>query len=365
VAFFTGPIAATTIPTLLESLQGFLTTAGAGNPGWTNEAAGGATEAGVDTTNGEWAVSKDGTGTHYVQIAGQWDPASPEYLGLYHYYDTGGAGSYVDGNSPWGQTNDSGNGYSGGTITNNNLDNERYVLLTADPIRYWCFTDDQTGEPYAHIVVETGTGVYVHFGFGVLDKFNDWTGGEYCYGHRVGAGQHMSSSDTSLMFDARLNGTGDQDFACTMRIEGMTDTPASGRWGVAVADGQGTTQLGTDSAAVDRIHLVGGVRGGMHNFAFGTLPGTISTGYVTSAPVVVYHIDRNVSGSSATYVNSFAPLGAMKDVRTLNIENFEPGDVVTIGSDDWYIFPWSRKSPDATTSNGYSGYAGVMYKANT
>jgi hypothetical protein len=177
---FTGPVAVTTMATFLESLQGFLTTGGAGNPGWTDENAGGGTYLGVDTTNGEWAVSKSAGGTNYIQVAGQWATGSPQFLGLYQYYNTGGPGSYVDGSRPWGQSNDSGNGYSGGTITNANLDDERYVLIGNSPIRYWCFT----GDTYAHVVVETSSGVYVHFGFGLLDKFNDWTGGEYCYGHR-------------------------------------------------------------------------------------------------------------------------------------------------------------------------------------
>lgn len=364
MAFFQGPITVSSLSGFLESLQSFLTNGTAGNPGWTDENAGGATHNGVDTTNGEWAVSKDGSGSHAVQIAGQWDTSSPDYLALYQYYDSGGAGSYVDGSSPWGQTNDSGNGYDGGTITNANLDNERYVRITATPERYWVFTDDQSGEPHCYVVVETDVGRYVHFGFGILDKFNDWTGGEFCYGHRDGAGQRAGSADTSWALDAFLNGTNDQNFAATMRLEGMDDSPVSGKWAVFLNDSQSSAQLGTDSAAVDRLHCVGGVRAGAHAYMFGTQPGAIGTGYVPSAPIVAYHLDRNVGGGSS-YAGAWSPLGAMKDVRTLNIKNFEAGDIITIGSDDWYVFPWSKKADDDTSSSNTSGYAGVMYKANT
>lgn len=346
--------------TFLESLQGFLTTGGAGNPGWTDEAAGGSTYAGVDTTNGQWAISKAGAGSEVVQIAGQWLVGTPLNLALYQYYNAAGVGNYVDGSLPWGQTNDSGNGYSGGTITNANLDNERHAVIGNSPIRYWCFTGDSP--TYAYVVVEVSAGNYQHFGFGVLDKFNDWTGGEFCFANKNGTGALITGVNSHFFMDGRAAGTNEQNFAATVRIEGMTDTPASGRWGVTISDAQSSAQLGVDSAAVARLHLVGGYRAGTHFNRFACQPGTISSSLVPSSPIVIYHFDRNVSGSS-TFTNSWAPLGVMPGIRGLSIQNFEAGDTVTIGSDTWYLFPTYRKY--TTTTNGTTSYAGVMYKANT
>lgn len=354
-----GPITVSSMATFLESLQAFLTTAGAGNPGWTDEAAGGGTHTGVDTTNGQWAVSKAGAaGTDTIQIAGKWNTSSPDYLALYQYFDSAGVGNYNDGVEPGLQTNDSGNGYNGGTYTNANLDNERYVRIGNTPIRYWVFT----GDIYVYVVVETSANTFVHFGFGQLDKFNDWTGGEFLYGHRIPAtGSHVTSADTSWLLDGFLNGTGDQLFAATVHIEGMTDSPASGKWGVSMVDGQGASVLGQDTAGIDRIHIIGGFRCGSHARFFGTQPGATSSGLVPSYPLVIYHIDRDISGTS-TFTNSWAPLGAMPEVRGVSVQNYEAGDTIVIGSDTWYVFPMSTKY--VSTIIGTSGYVGVMYKAN-
>lgn len=361
MALFTGPVSVSSMVTFLESLQGFLTTGGAGNPGWTDEAAGGATYTGVDTTNGQWAVSKS-EGSNHVQIAGQWLPATPLNLALYQYFNAAGAGSYVDGSNPWGQTNDSGNGYSGGTITNANLDDERHVVIGNTPIRYWCFTGDNP--VYAYVVVETSSGVYVHFGFGLLEKYNDWTGGEFLYGHKSGGGQVITATASNFFLDGRASGTNEQNFGATVRIESVSDSPASGKWGVVMSDSQSSAQLGVDGASVARLHIVGGYRAGTHFNRFACQPGTISSAIVPSSPIVIYHFDRNVSGSSS-FTNSWAPLGAMPGIRGLSIENFAPGDIVTIGSDDWYLFPTLTKYSGTGVITNTTGYAGVMYKANT
>jgi hypothetical protein len=347
----------------MQKLDTFLTTGGAGNPGWTAEDADGSGNS-LDTTNGVWAISKAGSGSQLVQIAAQWDTGTPDNLGLYQYYDSSGVGNYVRANNPWGQIKDSGNGYAG--TSNSNLDDERHAPIENSPLQYWAFT----GDTYAHIVVEIASGEYVHFGFGILDMFNDWTGGEYCYGQRFqgGVGTDVALQDKSThLLDATCKGTSSPDMAqqaATLRCEGMTDSPAGGLWAVCMGN-QGASDLGNDrqSTPKGRIHVSGGFRAHSHALMFGSFAGTITQGLIPTYPIVAYHWDRDISGSS-TMVDSIAPLGAMKDVRGINIRNFNGGDEVTIGSDTWVVFPSLKKGESGGLTNT-TGYQGIMYKKST
>jgi hypothetical protein len=62
----------------------------------------------------------------------------------------------------------------------------------------------------------------------------------------------------------------------------------------------------------------------------------------------------------------FVLLGQPKDVRRVSMRNNQPGDIITIGSDEWLVFPWTTRSTttnDATTDK--SGYYGFAYRKNT
>ena len=51
-------------------------------------------------------------------------------------------------------------------------------------------------------------------------------------------------------------------------------------------------------------------------------------------------------------------LGYMEHIRFVRVDNYEIGDIITLGSDKWKVFPWSKK--DSTYRNGpgnsLSGY---------
>lgn len=348
---------------LLTKLDTFLTTGGAGNPGWTAEDTDGLGNS-LNTTTGVWAISKAGTGSDVVQIAAQYDAGGTEgRFGLYQYYDSSGTGSYVRADDPWGQVGDSGNGYAG--TTNSALAGARHVTIGLSPIQYWCFT----GDTYVHVVVEVAVGEFVHFGFGILDKFNDWDGGEYCYGYRYddgGTSNVAIRDDTTTLLDGNAkDDVEDMELqAATMRLEGMTDSPSGGLWAVCMGN-QASGSLGNDrqSTPKARIHVSGGFRAGSHATMFGSFGGLITQGLIPTYPIVVYHWDRDISGSS-TMSGSIAPLGAMKDVRGVSLHNFAARDEVTIGSDDWVIFP-ARKRDDGGDLEDSTGYQGICYKKST
>ncbi len=51
-------------------------------------------------------------------------------------------------------------------------------------------------------------------------------------------------------------------------------------------------------------------------------------------------------------------LGRVAHFRLMRIDNYAPGDIITIGSDKYKVFPWLRKTTETTTSNS-SGVWGV------
>jgi len=346
----------TDLADLISKLNTFLTTGGGGNPGWTADR--------HVPASGEWAISKNDGGSNDVEVAFQWDTATPDNLGIYQYRSGSGAGNYNTGVAPYAQANDSGNGAA--STSNATLETARYVEITNTPTQYWCFT----GDTYAHIVIELSGGAdYRHFGFGVLDKINDWTGGEYCYGWKF-----LSSPTTDVAIQARSTmlldglcaGTSPdamQNFCATMHIEGMTDTPTSGLWGVFMGN-QGSANLGNDrqSTPRGRIHLTHGFRNGIWAKGFGDFIGTQNMGYVPTYPITITHWDRDISGSSSQADSLSPPLGSMKDVRGVSLENFSAKETVTISGDTWHIFPSAKRY--SGTLQGTTGYQGIMYKEN-
>jgi len=353
---------------LLTKLDTFLTTAGAGNPAWTAENVDGGGNS-LDTATGRWAISKSNSDDS-CEVAFQWDTASPNALGVYQYLSGSGPGNYNNANAPWAQTDDSGNGAA--SSSDATLLTSRHVPIGNSPLQYWAFTGDTaSSEVYAHIVVETSLDVFVHFGFGIANKFNDWTGGAYAYGYRVNNSSNNAVAvnvESTLLLDGLCNGVApgpDMQFhGATMHIEGMTDSPVGGKWGVCMGN-QSPSSFGQDrqTVPVDRIHVMGGCRGGPSATTFGQFLGTLSQGLVPGYPMVQWHFDRDISTTSAQ-PGSVACISQMRDVRGISIANFQARDQITIGSDTWHVFPSGKRWPDTGSLNNTTGYQGLMYKEN-
>jgi hypothetical protein len=341
----------TTLSDFITKLYAFLTTGGAGNPGWTADR--------LAAGSGEMAVSKDDGAGEAVEVAFQWDTGSPNALGIYQYHSALGAGNYVPGSLPYGQIGDSGNGAA--STSDSVLDNLRNVLLTSSPLQYWCFT----GDTWAYVVVQTSSTSYVHFGFGVLDKFNDWAGGAFAYGQRT---QGSFSSDTAvregstnLLDGLCKNGAvapnpgSNQEFqVATVRCDSLPGQIAGGLWAVVMGT---ESSLGDDRQAAPKARtlFVGGYRGGELARESGVLLPSPVTGFVPGYPIAVTYWDRI---NDQTY----GPMGIMPGVRGISWSQFEAGDEIVIGSDTWVVFP-SRRKDNGTTPGG-SGNQGIMYLKN-
>lgn len=337
----------TNLADLISKLNTFLS----GTPGWTTH---------HNPGSGEFAARKTDGSTYDICFASKWDTATPGNLGIYQWI----GGAYNSGVNPWEQTDDSGNGAASGT--NSVLDDARFANITNTPAQFWCFEDDH----YFHCVVQLADTVnYVHFGAGLLDKFNDWTGGEYVYGHRKDTNfsnaSAMTVGNSTVALDGLLANTspglvsGAELYAATIHAEGLAGQGGSELWCVSMGN-QSSANLGNDrqGSPQPRRHWTGGMRGGSWALDFGQFRGTLARGLCPMYPLVSMYWRRSPD-------ELHGPMGQMKDVRGTNIRDFDAGDEITVGSDVWTVFPTGRKSTSSSVSSGETGYQGIAYKKVT
>lgn len=303
--------------------------------------------------NKEFAADKNPSGSDWITFAMQWDT---NYAGVYQWHGN----TYNSGANPYNQNNDSGSGYAGGTYTDANLDDQRRVNFTN--VDYlWVFEDTN----YWHAVIRrTGSpNIYEHFGAGLLDKFNDWVGGEYCYGHVPDATFTTTTAirtSASMLLDGLSadespSYTNMEERCATMHIDGMAEQTLAGEIWSVVMGNQNSANLGTDRAGNDRIHVLGGFRGGLLAPPFGQFAGTVARGLVPGYPIVLWYWNR-------TNGHVYGPLGQMPDVRGVSVKNYTAEQQITVGGDTWVVFPSHRRLDGAAASAAYTNLQGIAYK---
>ncbi len=319
-------------------------------------------------TGGEWAMKKGN-----IRFATSWDSENAgSMMAIYQYSDQ----DYVIGDRPWGQDHDSGNGFAA-TTPDDDIDNERHVNLTTTPEEFWVL-DNEVGNNYVQIIVETATGDYAHFGFGQLDKRGDWVGGEYCYGQKnnnstITSGI-ISLDNVSFLIDGHLNDTGESGgvgnnselWAATIHCESLPNQAANGMWAVSVGGTAGSphTDMGLDRQSNDgsssdtaRAMFFGGLRAGPWAEGFYRGGGKDLSGEMRMWPISCSYYD-------STTGHTYGPMGFMPNVFGCVIrDKVVAGTIFTDeAGDQYYIFPAFR--PYVSPATGSSGNLGIAYKVD-
>ena len=320
-----------------------------------------------DTGAGEFAARKTPAGID-IGFAAQWDTADVNHLGIYQFHGA----AYDSAESPWDQNDDSGNGAAtttDGTSDTTGLGNERRATISDSPTAAWFFEDDH----YFNVVVwREGTDTaakFVQFGAGYLDKYNDWTGGEYVYGHSqdntFNSAQFLRPTSSYLLDgeaeDQSPSFQNMEQRVATLHIEGMDNQAGTSKWGVVMGD-QASGNLGTDRQGPAggpktneaRIHIIGGCRSGMHVPNFLLMRASLQKGLTPMVPIEVNFWNRTT--------DDVRPLGQMVGVKQLNIANYsaEGGDEIVVDGETWVVFPAYRKIEGSTV--GASGNMGLAFK---
>ena len=327
---------ATDIDDLIAKISTFLTA-----NGWTEDRR--------DNINGIVGWSKNS-----IFVSGRWDPADPIMMSWHQAT----AILPASGTEPGDVTGDSGHGFNTSTShTNGNLASERHMELGPGPYTsYYIFENDAT-PAYAHIVVETSTDIFVHFGMGELDKVGDgWTGGEYCYGHHHPSGTEMGTLSSFMLDGYHSNSTQTAHMrqTATMRITGFTGQIAGSIWG-KVWGHRGSSVQNLDTAGNARVPIQGGFRGGPFSTPWGLYSADKSSGLIPMYSIGCFYVD--------TTLNHTYFLGWQSDVRGVNLRGIAAKDEFVVGSDTWIFFPAMQR--DIGGGARTTSYMGIAYKKVT
>jgi hypothetical protein len=291
-----------------------------------------------------------------MHIGVKWKADAPNNMSIHQALGNGGAVF------PGAHTDDSGNGYNAAFGSDAQLEPERCVNTIGDgPFFSYHFFEQDTGPAYVHVVVEIASETFRHFGWGEMEKFNDWTGGEYCYGHY----QEEQTSSTPVdsgnwtLFPGwqASTSTSSTRRAPTIHAEGLPHQGVNEKWlhhngGLTTFTSEANWR---DSANEIKRISVGGFQSGPDAYGLGQFESDVATGHIPMYPLTIWTYD---------YTNNFVYyLGNIPDIRGLSIFNFSPGQEVTIGSDVWILFPASRRTEDSIINRTY--YVGIAYKKVT
>lgn len=272
--------------------------------------------------------------------------------------------------TPWTQTDDSGNGHNVlGSIANNG---RRVSYIGNGPFtayHFFAYTD-----PYAiHVVLEFSSGLYRHFAFGSIQKASVWTGGAFVAGHLWNTGNSYSVYDDptsyghSLLLDEECvpQTVGyyieNMNSGATLHIEGFESQgqPTGGKWGHCVANSTNDVYLGNDRGGTGRIRILGGCRGGVVLRQLGWMLPDLSNGFIPIIPFEVFYHEGYTGSNKNRYY-----LGRLVNVGHIHLEGIDPAQEITVGSDTWIAFPAVRKS-NIGSNNQESWNMGIIYKKVT
>ena len=260
---------------------------------------------------------------------------------------------YTAATLPHLQPNDSGNGDDSAPLTTGRRVNFTDGANNANAGSYtgYDFFASEGSTPTIYIAVEQVNGVFRHFGFGNIVKANDFTGGEFCFGHVWDSLTNLdnpSANTHNFLLDGLGNVVADQ---ATVHLEGFPGQAVGGKWGVCF----GTSTVGNDRAGVARLQLYGGGRSGLYGYSLGWMRASQAAAHKLMLPVML--IIRN----TAVTPHSWKYLGELPDLRLMNINFFAPKDSISVGADTYKVFPWTRKQKlDSNTDESWN--AGVAYK---
>ncbi len=350
MAYTTG--AATDMGDLLTKLDAFLT----GTPSST--VLGGYTQDDFDdgattSTEGFAAWHKGSTGSG-LWISMRWQADAPNNLAIYQ------ALGHTASNDPGTHPDDSGNGYNTTTAyTDSLLDDERCCNDVGDgPFVSYHFFGDATLD-YCYVVVEIASERFRHFGWGNLEKFNDWTGGEFCFGHyaREGTNNTPVQSTTTVLLDGLANSTSSTARrAATIHAEGLPNQGGSEKWLIHLGGAADLDSADrTDRAGETKRVTFGGARGGPIAHSLAQFQSDVATGHIPMYPMGIFLRDFT---NEYIYI-----LGKMPDVVGIDIKNFAAGQEITSGSDTWVVFPQAKRTEDNVTDRTY--YQGFAYRKVT
>jgi hypothetical protein len=187
---------------------------------------------------------------------------------------------------------------------------------------------DDTAEPWSLITFESAPGYFHHAFIGYMEKLGTYDGGAIAdatgwpgFWGTFGSEWQWDNENTHLLFD------------------GQYEESEDGSWG----RGSGGIEVTHADAGADFYKFsnsngsfnCGGGWGNGHNGTLAWVEPVGVDGSLNIHPVII-HANLNAN-------NYITPVGCVPGVRMVNCAPFELGQVVSIGGQDWQIFPMCNK----------------------
>lgn len=265
-------------------------------------------------------INKGGIYFAFVTRVGGADTTDPaDRFGVYQY-----PGPYSSGAAPEAQA-----GASAITFANN---------MPGPFQAYHFFAGTNTaGQSYLHAVVEAQPGSFRHIGAGVINKLGAVTTGAYTHASRwrydtgfvnsINAGQ-------ALPWDSMQGYTQALGYGVVVRCDADALSP-----NYAVAN--------NSEAAGTRLFC--GIFGTEATAGLALQTPSTLTGRAILLPIFA-GVERPLG--------FYSLIGGPPDLRFVNMENLQPGELISMGPDSWRVFPIIRKNGAPGLSNsGPWGYA--------
>ncbi len=199
------------------------------------------------------------------------------------------------------------------------------------PITYHFFTN--TNPDMAFMVAEVSPGVFHHLGFGDMVKIGAYTGGQYATGSfAFDTYTYTSQPDYTNYANDRYIGIPLSDVSYYPASFFKADVDGVTGWRSVVGTNLsgGTTDRG------------GSITIGSSSFNASQEPFSI---HLDSSPIQFNGVTPMMT--PVLYVergsNIYSPAGYAEHIRLLSLEQLAPGEIVTLGADDWMVFPAHSK----------------------
>lgn len=213
------------------------------------------------------------------------------------------------------------------------------IALASWPIKYELF---YSSIPNLFVCVLTYDTLTIQIlMFGELVKINNaaYTGGNFLYGS--GLSNDTLSSPGSIALSLSTNFTGDG------LISGSGPSNSPRKAVIPFTKGGLNSSFGARGSALLHVEIDGDIINGdimgvnnnvllmtqYQNMLFYS-PNI----YNSQAILIPIHLQKDLSAGNSMY------LGYVEHIRFIRITNYEIGDVITLGSDKWKVYPWRRKS---------------------
>jgi len=223
---------------------------------------------------------------------------------------------------------------------------------------------------YCYVAVQCATRKWRHFWFGSFNKYHaNLTGGEFCFG--LFWDQSLSTIDKPYNSAHCLPGESANNSVEAMQ-GGVFRCPS-----IRSVSSISWYNLTNKSTFTDEYSSVQpGTGFSQVNNATQTIGRGICTGRGASLGTLFFRMDQSPLSNLISFFPfilfgqvdfdgdiRYCAIGEVPDVFRINMKNFTPGALITVGSDDYRVFPVVNSDVINTLADQeYSGYEGYAYK---